>query len=58
MVPPKRDRYRVPARSGVPWSGRMGRSVKWLSPGLSVKRWLFLSLVGIILISLGLAIPG
>ncbi len=29
---------------------------KWLAPGLLVKRWLFLSVVGVILTSLGLAI--
>jgi uncharacterized cofD-like protein len=30
--------------------------LKWLIPGLLVKRWLFLSVVGIVLITLGLAI--
>ena len=29
---------------------------KWLSPGLSVKRWLFISAVGVLLTSLGVAI--
>lgn len=35
---------------------RLGQSVKWLAPGLSVKRWLFLSAIGIIFAALGLAI--
>ncbi|NJK41121.1 MAG: YvcK family protein [Acaryochloridaceae cyanobacterium SU_2_1] len=35
---------------------RMSKSVRWLSPGLAIKRWLFLSAIGVILTSLGLAI--
>ena len=35
---------------------RLGQWFKWLAPGLLVKRWLLLSLGGILLISLGLAI--
>jgi uncharacterized cofD-like protein len=35
---------------------RFGKSIRWLSPGLSIKRWLFLSAIGVILTSLGLAI--
>jgi hypothetical protein len=37
-------------------TGRVGQSVKWLSPGLSVKRWLFISAIGVIFTVLGLAI--
>lgn len=36
-----------------PW---LGRSAKWLLPGLSVKRWLLISLLGLLLTVLGLAI--
>lgn len=42
-----------------PWlhlPGRFGKSIRWLSPGLAIKRWLFLSAIGVILTSLGLAI--
>ena len=35
---------------------RIGQLYKWLSPGLLVKRWLFLSAGGVVLTSLGLAI--
>ena len=35
---------------------RLSRSIRWLSPGLSIKRWLFLSAIGVILTSLGFAI--
>lgn len=35
---------------------RVRRSVRWLSPGLAIKRWLFLSAIGVILTGLGLAI--
>jgi uncharacterized cofD-like protein len=35
---------------------RVNRWFKWLSPGLLVKRWLFISTIGIILAFLGLAI--
>ena len=35
---------------------RFTKSIRWLSPGLSIKRWLFLSAIGVILTSLGLAI--
>jgi uncharacterized cofD-like protein len=37
-------------------SSRMGRWFKWLSPGLSVKRWMFMSAGGVLLVSLGVAI--
>jgi 2-phospho-L-lactate transferase CofD len=37
-------------------SNRMGQGFKWLAPGLFVKRWLFMSVVGVLLVSLGLAI--
>jgi uncharacterized cofD-like protein len=35
---------------------RVRQSFKWLSPGLFVKRWLFLSAGGLLLVGLGLAI--
>jgi uncharacterized cofD-like protein len=35
---------------------RFGQSVKWLAPGLSVKRWLLMSAVGVVCTVLGLAI--
>ncbi len=35
---------------------RVNRLFKWMSPGLFVKRWLLISLVGLLLITLGLAI--
>lgn len=35
---------------------RWSRWFKWLAPGLLVKRWLLLSAIGVILVSLGLAI--
>ncbi|MGB8698271.1 MAG: gluconeogenesis factor YvcK family protein, partial [Thermosynechococcaceae cyanobacterium] len=35
---------------------RLGQSVKWLAPGLSVKRWLLISAFGVIFTVLGLAI--
>jgi uncharacterized cofD-like protein len=56
MAPPKRAVLRLKTPSTPHMSGRLGRSVKWLSPGLSVKRWLFMSALGMVLISLGLAI--
>ncbi|WP_017318132.1 gluconeogenesis factor YvcK family protein [Mastigocladopsis repens] len=37
-------------------SHRVNQWFKWLSPGLSVKRWLLISVGGVILASLGLAI--
>ena len=37
-------------------SYRVNQWFKWLSPGLSVKRWLLISLGGVILAALGLAI--
>ena len=37
-------------------SRRVNQWFKWLSPGLSVKRWFLMSVVGIILAILGLAI--
>ncbi|MBE9099424.1 gluconeogenesis factor YvcK family protein [Vacuolonema iberomarrocanum] len=35
---------------------RFGQWFKWLSPGLSVKRWLFVSAAGVLLCGLGIAI--
>jgi uncharacterized cofD-like protein len=37
-------------------SNRMGQGFKWLAPGLFVKRWMFMSVIGVMLVSLGLAI--
>ncbi|WYL93752.1 MAG: gluconeogenesis factor YvcK family protein [Gloeotrichia echinulata IR180] len=37
-------------------SYRVNQWFKWLSPGLSIKRWLLISLGGVVLVSLGLAI--
>ncbi|MBD2448071.1 YvcK family protein [Nostoc sp. FACHB-152] len=37
-------------------SHRVNQWFKWLSPGLSIKRWLLISLGGVLLASLGLAI--
>ena len=37
-------------------SHRINQWFKWLSPGLAVKRWLFISVGGVVLASLGLAI--
>lgn len=37
-------------------SHRVNQWFKWLSPGLSVKRWLLISVGGVLLASLGLAI--
>ncbi len=37
-------------------SHRFNQWFKWLSPGLSVKRWLLISVVGVVMVSLGLAI--
>jgi len=39
-----------------PKSSRMGQWFKWLVPGLAVKRWLLLSVGGVLLVSLGIAI--
>lgn len=36
--------------------GQSGRWFKWLSPGLLIKRWLFISVVGVFLTTLGIAI--
>jgi uncharacterized cofD-like protein len=35
---------------------RLGRFIKWLAPGLSVKRWLFISALGVLFTVIGLAI--
>jgi uncharacterized cofD-like protein len=35
---------------------RLGRFIKWLAPGLSVKRWLFISALGVLCTMIGLAI--
>ena len=35
---------------------KVNRWMKWLSPGLLIKRWLFISSTGVLLIVLGLAI--
>ena len=45
---------RKESRSRTPY--RVNQWFKWLSPGLSVKRWLLLSAGGVVLTSLGLAI--
>jgi hypothetical protein len=37
-------------------SHRVNQWFKWLSPGISVKRWLLISVAGVVLASLGLAI--
>ena len=37
-------------------SGRVGRWFKWLAPGLSVKRWLLISVAGVLMVTLGAAI--
>lgn len=37
-------------------STRVNQVVKWLAPGLLVKRWLFLSVAGVVLIGLGLMV--
>ncbi|MBW4478908.1 MAG: YvcK family protein [Tolypothrix brevis GSE-NOS-MK-07-07A] len=37
-------------------SHRVNQWFKWLSPGISVKRWLLISVAGVVLVSLGLAI--
>lgn len=39
-----------------PTSQRIGHWFKWLAPGLSVKRWLFISATGVMLVGLGVAI--
>jgi uncharacterized cofD-like protein len=46
----------VTQRAGRQLPGRLGQSVKWLAPGLSVKRWLLISAVGVVLTVLGFAI--
>jgi uncharacterized cofD-like protein len=48
--------YRFQRRKLPTIPPRLGQSVKWLAPGLSVKRWLFVSAIGIIFTALGLAI--
>ena len=48
------DRLRPKHRTHV--SNKLGQSIKWLSPGLAVKRWLFISAIGVLLTVLGLAI--
>ncbi|MEY2976476.1 MAG: gluconeogenesis factor YvcK family protein [Prochlorotrichaceae cyanobacterium] len=47
----RRSSYRV-GRWLTPWT----QSFKWLAPGLFVKRWLFLSALGMVMTILGLAI--
>jgi uncharacterized cofD-like protein len=37
-------------------TNRVGQWYKWLAPGLLVKRWLFISAIGVVLMGLGLAI--
>jgi uncharacterized cofD-like protein len=48
--------HSVKHRSRLHLPGRLGQSVKWLAPGLSVKRWLLVSALGVILTVLGFAI--
>jgi uncharacterized cofD-like protein len=45
-------------REGMPhgYSRKMNRWVWWLAPGLLVKRWLFLSVTGVLLVGLGVMI--
>ncbi len=43
-------------KPGVHSPSRFGQSVKWLAPGLSVKRWLLISAIGVVCTVLGLAI--
>lgn len=42
--------------SGGRSSNRLEQGVKWLAPGLFVKRWLLISAIGVVMVSLGLAI--
>jgi len=51
-----RNALRAPHRLQQRLPRRIGHSVKWLVPGLFVKRWLLLSALGIVLTSLGVAI--
>jgi uncharacterized cofD-like protein len=48
--------HRVKRGSRLYLPGRLGQSVKWLAPGLSVKRWLLISAFGVVLTVLGFAI--
>ena len=51
------DKPSTPCKSSrVRTSYRVNQWFKWLSPGLSVKRWLLISIGGVLLASLGLAI--
>lgn len=38
-----------------PWTARLARLLRWLAPGLHVKRWLVLILAGLTLLGVGLA---
>jgi len=51
---PTTSRYKAKSLQHLP--DRFSRSIRWLSPGLSIKRWLFLSAIGVILTCLGFAI--
>jgi uncharacterized cofD-like protein len=46
----------VPGSQQLPSSRRVNRWVWWLAPGLLVKRWLFLSVVGVLLVGVGIMI--
>jgi uncharacterized cofD-like protein len=51
-----RDRLFPSPLSSGRFSNRLGQGFKWLAPGLLVKRWLLISAIGVVLVSLGLAI--
>ena len=46
--------FRQESRAVTPY--RVNQWFKWLSPGLSIKRWLLISASGVCLVGLGLAI--
>lgn len=48
------EALRQESRSRTP--SRVNQWFKWLAPGLSIKRWLFISVVGVVCVGLGLAI--
>ncbi|HSF81677.1 MAG TPA: gluconeogenesis factor YvcK family protein [Anaerolineales bacterium] len=54
MITKRMDKKYLRAYRGL-W-GRAKRSLRWLIPGIGVKRWLLLTLIGTTLIGVGLAI--
>lgn len=54
MITKRMDKKYLRAYRGI-W-GRAKRSLRWLIPGIGVKRWLLLTLIGTTLIGVGLAI--